>query len=161
MIKRKIVERVLLVGIACLINKINSDKKILKICEKKDCLIFKQEKVLSVYEKWINLDRKQIPKLLIKNNYCKVAIYGLGRLGKQLYRELIFSEVNIVYIIDRQYGLENEFYNSTVCFNCNDDLPNVDLIIVTIPGEAKEIAALLRKKVNCPIKSIDEIFFVI
>lgn len=146
----------------CFIKKIFEDKRKNEICEKKDYLIFKQERVLTTYEKWIRLyqNKRLLSDYLLENNYYEIAIYGLGRLGKQLYEELLVCGVSVAYVIDQNYGKENKSYKGTFCYRPEDKLPKVDLIIVTIPSEEKDIIAMLRKKVTYPIKSINDILFV-
>lgn len=133
------------------------------IYETKNSLIVKQEEVLRVYEKWMDVFQKGklISRYFFDNGFHKVAIYGLGRLGKQLYDEMIISEIDVVYVIDNVYGLTNKFYGRTPCVHPESELPEADLIIITIPGEKKQIHAQLCKKVSCPVKSMEDILFVI
>lgn len=144
-------------------SKINEDRKNLKEQEKMINLISKQEEVLKTYEKWMEICQKgqSISNYLVKNKYSNVAIYGLGRLGKQLYRELICSDINVEYVIDRSCRQKGELYGQTLCCHPEEKLKETELIIITVPSEAKEIGIQLRKKVTCPVKSINEILFVI
>lgn len=127
-------------------------------------LIIRQEEVLRTYEKWMNTiqDNHMISEYLFENHYYNIAIYGLGRIGKQLYKEMISSRVEVSYIIDQKYNsIVNQYYNQAPCYHPNDKLPITDLIIVTIPSEAGEIITDLKKKVVCPVKSINDILFVL
>ncbi len=125
----------------------------------KELIILKQNENLAIYEKWINKAQKEktINSYLIENGYYNIAIYGLGRLGKQLYRELSKSNVKIVYGIDCAISQ----YDKIKCYNPNESLENVDLIIVTVSIATDEIIAKLEKKVSCPIISIHDILFMI
>ncbi len=126
-------------------------------------IIFKQEEVIKTYEKWVYVlqNKNMISEYLMQNNYHKIAIYGLGRIGKQLYKELASSQLTVSYVIDQGYSITNKYYNQVPCYHPDDRLPNVDLIIVTVPSESEEIIKNLNKKVSCSVKSINEVLFVI
>lgn len=149
---------------ACwLIGKAFADKRWLKICKKKEKTMAKQEAMLSVYGQWVKAlqDGQRISEYLLKNDFHKIAIYGLGRIGKQLCEELIFSKIDVGYIVDLTYGRKNKFYDKIPCYHPDHELPDADLMIVTIPDEVKEIKSYLRKKVTCPVKSMNDLLFVI
>lgn len=160
---KRIFEKAFIVIIALNIVKFKKDKKFLKMYENLKYLIYKQESVLKVYEKWVSAiqNKKEISDYLLTNNYCEIAIYGLGRLGKQLYEELIHSGINVSYIIDRDHSIENEYYKQVRCYHPEDKLPPVDMIIVTVPGEENEIATYLREKNAGSVKTMNDLLFVI
>ena len=54
-----------------------------------------------------------------------------------------------------------KYYNNVPVYNIDFEFPWVDLIIVTVPSEAKNIIDELRKKSKCYIKSIKDILFII
>lgn len=149
-------------GIVSLSLGIYMDKKRLEKCAGKEKLLAKGWADLAAYEQWIEafLNGKRISEYLLENNYHNVAIYGFGRLGKQLYRELLFSDVHVAYIIDLSFERGKKSFDGIRCFHPEEDLPEAELIIVTIPSEAKEIMANLRNKVQCQIKSIYDLLFV-
>lgn len=151
------------VSMEWMIIKLRRDKKFLKIYEQQEQLIYKQERVLNVYERWIaaSQDEKNISDYLLRHNYHNVAIYGLGRLGKQLYNELVNSEINVPYVIDQNYSIDQKYYNQIYCYHPEDKLPFVDLVIVTVPGEEKEIVSWLKKKSVGSVKTMNDLLFVI
>ncbi len=161
--KKKSLMEILAGGTVLIAYKFYSDRKYLRERKKQNEQIAKREAVLCTYEQWIGAfqNKQYIPEYLYKNDYHKVAVYGLGRLGKQLYKELAVSDIEVVYTIDLAYGGDGRFYNQIPCFHPDDDLPETDLIIVTIPGEAREIIPRLRGKVTCQVKSINELLFVL
>lgn len=126
----------------------------------KEKVIHKQEGALETYKLWICLyqQNKKIENYLLTNNFRSVAIYGMGRIGRNLYKELSESEVNIDYIIDRQISISKGNYQSTLCYNPNSLLPKTDLIIITISSEADDIALYLSKS-NLPVISIQDLFY--
>lgn len=158
-----ILERVFALIVVCMAVKIGKDKKFLKTYEKQKNLIYKQESVLKVYESWVNAlqNRKRISDYLLAHNYREIAIYGLGRLGKQLYEEMIHSGINVSYVIDQNYSSENKHYKQVCCYHPEDNLPSADIIIVTVPGEENEIAAYLKKKNAGLVKTMNDLLFVI
>lgn len=128
----------------------------------KDYEIRKRETVLNTYENWVNLliDKKMISEWLGKNKYSHIAIYGMGRIGKHLLTELNNSDICVDFIIDRKMGKQVQYYENIPCLEGVDDLPRVDIIIVTVSGEAQDIISKLRGKVDTTVKSINDIMFV-
>lgn len=158
--QKKIGHIFLITGISiCLIKK----KYIYNEYYKNKILTERQEEVLKSYEQWINTIQKgkTIEAFLLENNCTSVAIYGLGRLGKHLYKELIQSKVKISYIIDRKYNGEKNFYGQVPCYGLNKNLPDVDLIIVTVPSEADNIILELKNYTTSKTRSIKDILFAI
>lgn len=130
---------------------------------KKDFEVSKREEYLRTYEKWVNmlLKKKRISEYLLANNYCHVSIYGMGRIGKQLFQELQDAGIYVDYIIDQNLSKSNPNYKNVPCYKLSSDLPYVDIIIVTISNEAKEILLELNKRVSWQAKSINDLLFVI
>ena len=127
--KKKWINKII-IGIMFFKYKIEKDKKTKENIDEKEKLIFKQEEVLKVYERWIDSYQKNtlISEFLERNQYQKIAIYGLGRLGKNIYNELKNSMIDVLYIIDRNYCDTNNKYYNTPCYYPEDYLPKVDLI---------------------------------
>lgn len=140
------------------------NKKVAKIREnvEKEKLIYKQEEVIRTYNKWMDhfREKKTIESFLLNNQFNTVAVYGIGRLGKQLYHELINSKVCVSYIIDQKAQLDRT-YDRVRCYSPDENLPEVDMIIVTVPGEDNFIISQLKKGNKCQVRSIKEILFVL
>lgn len=128
----------------------------------KDTEIFNREEVLKTYERWVNelLKNKMISEYLLENNYCHVAIYGMGRIGKQLFKEFQLTEIYVDYVIDRNMSKSCLYYENVPCYNLSPNLPYVDVIIVTVSSEAEKILIELRDKVKWKAISINDILFV-
>lgn len=115
----------------------------------------KHQKLFSVLDAWIK--KKQQGKSMIpfleKNNYHSVAIYGLGNIGKLLIGELK-GHIKICYGIDKR-DLSEEF----PVYKPEDKLPEADMVIVTAAYEFEEIEEALKKKLSCPVYSIEDIIY--
>lgn len=136
-------------------------KKQKKLTEK-DSEIAKRETVLNIYESWVDVltGKGMISEYLIKNGYFHTAIYGMGRIGRNLYKELRNSDVDVAFVIDQRLSRQTGDYEGVPCLNIESEFPYADMIIVTISGEVDEIMKELRRKVKKPVKSMNDILFV-
>lgn len=115
----------------------------------------KFQKLFSVLEIWVEKKQqgKNIEDFLKRNEYYSVAVYGLGNVGKLLEEELKdYAELR--YGIDRR-TVSTEF----PVYRPEDDLPEVDVVIVTPAYEFEEIEEALKKKLSCPVYSIEDIVY--
>lgn len=115
----------------------------------------KHQKLFSVLETWLKKKQqgKSMTVFLERNNYHSIAVYGLGNIGKLLENELK-GGIKICYGIDRR-----EITADFPVYKPDDDLPVVDMVIVTAAYEFEEIEEALKKKLNCPIYSIEDITY--
>lgn len=91
----------------------------------------KAEFICDILERLLRLaeNGQSIGDLLAKDGYEKVAVYGLGRIGKHLIAALKGSDIQIAYGIDQNaQGSQFAFPVYTIA----DILPQTDLIVVTI-----------------------------
>jgi len=86
-----------------------------------------------------------------------IAIYGLGKLGTLLYKEVKKLPVIIGYGIDR----EKEHFEDLIIKRSNDDLEKVDLMIVAISEGAEKIKAELKQNYEGKIMTLEELIFSI
>jgi glycosyltransferase involved in cell wall biosynthesis len=113
---------------------------------------------ISVFKQWLYYSEKGITmeKLLCDKNYMNIAIYGMGDLGECLLESLSESLcINILYGIDRRAKYFK--FNFPVYFP-EEDIPESDVIIVTVLNDFKEIEYNLRQKSKCKIISIVDLF---
>lgn len=111
---------------------------------------------LHLLDKWMRLreNRCSVAEYLSVRNYGSVAIYGYGLLGKHLYKELIDSDINIKYLIDRQ----GEQLNINVkVYLPSEIMPKVDAVLVSAVYDYDEIYRLLRDKKIGKILSLETI----
>lgn len=107
-------------------------------------------------DQWVCMkqEKRAIEGYFAKNNYKRIAIYGMGYVGKRLLKELDGSEIEIAYGIDRN---ASSIYSTTRLLTMQEELPRVDIIVVTAIGAFDEVYDELVKKVECPIVAIEDI----
>ena len=106
--------------------------------------------------KWIGVlqDGKSIRDYFSERRTEKVAIYGMGDLGRCLLRELQQIDVKVEYIIDKNQNQKMKGYSF---FSPEDYLPEVDIIIITPSYDYLEIAENLNKRVKAAIISLQSL----
>lgn len=130
----------------------------IQIINEKDKKINKLNKNFQIADKWLDriLDARFTATYMEKEGYKRVAIYGYGKLGKLLMKELSKSKNNIEvpFFIDQTGDF---FYKEKNILTLEDDLSEVDAIIITVVDEFEEIRKELIKHVTCPILSLEDI----
>lgn len=91
-----------------------------------------------------------------KNQYKTVAIYGMKELGQRLYDELKDSNIKVAYAIDQK---ADKIYAEVDIVTPDDDLPKVDVIVVTAIHYFDEIEENLSAKVDYPVISLEDIIY--
>lgn len=107
---------------------------------------------------WVKVKQegKNLSSFFEKNNYKKVAIYGMGYVGETLLEELKDTGIEVAYGIDRRVFSSH----ADIRIVPPDGLPGcVDAIVVTAIDSFDEIEEMLSEKVECPIVSIEDIVF--
>lgn len=95
--------------------------------------------------------RPSIMEQLTTAGYQRVAIYGMGRLGKLLYCEL--KDI-VIYGIDRNPSMT---YGNILLKRLDEKFPPVDLILITTIYDNKLIIEFLQEKITCRIMTLDEL----
>ena len=110
-------------------------------------LMDKYRKMFFVYDAWLKLysDNRSISGFLKEKQYNKVAIYGDGYLGKQLYRELKRDGIEVSYFIDRNAAYLKE---EIPVYTVEGNLPKVDMVISTLTEKDGVDMTLLEKKLD-------------
>lgn len=110
--------------------------------------------------KWIKTKQegKHIRTYFEKNGYKSVAIYGLSYVGERLLEELNECDVEIKYAVDRN---AQSIYSDIKIYTVEDELPEVDVMIVTAVYFFDDIYNDLVDKVNCPIVSLEDVLYEI
>lgn len=110
-------------------------------------------------ELWRKMDKGEVNIFFFLQEYNinSIAIYGMGKYGVLLYNELKKNQIEVKYAIDRKYGQVRKLLPIK---SLEDDLPPVDLVIVSVIYEYNDIAQKLREKLDCPIISLEQILTV-
>ena len=93
---------------------------------------------------------------LEKNDYRKIAIYGMSYAGETLLEEFRDSEVAVAYAIDRN---ADGIYTDVDVVSMEDELAPVDAVVVTAIAFFDEIEEKLSEKLDCPILSLEDILY--
>lgn len=119
-------------------------------------IVDKDRAIMGLYERWVNLKTRSggVFEFIRDNEFERVAVYGMGSLGRSLCDELIYNGIELAYIVDQN---KNVRYGEYACYTMQDELPEADVIIVTPISFFEEIQAELAKKVICPLLSLDDI----
>lgn len=99
-------------------------------------------------------DGKNLASYLERNGYRKIAIYGMSYAGETLLDELKGTGVQVAYGIDRN---PSEIYADIDIVSAEDNLNEVDAVVVTAITFFDEVEEKLRKKMDCPIISLEDI----
>ncbi len=121
------------------------------------------EKVHELYmafDQWLRIrqEGKTLVEYFKRQNYETVAIYGMKELGEHLYDELQGSGITVRYIIDKN---ADSIYADVDVVTPDEELEPVDVIVVTALYYFDEIEEMLSGKVDCPIVSLEDIFYEI
>lgn len=121
--------------------------------------ILKRDIIIQVLDCWLELYKRniQLKDFFIKYNYKRIAIYGMGTLGKRLCQELEGSEIEVVYFIDNYVNQENAL--GCKIYRENEKLPDIDVIVNTVVSDWKQIVNSLSKNVRCEIIPIQDVFY--
>ncbi len=107
---------------------------------------------------WVKVKQegKSLVTYLEKNDYKKIAIYGMSYAGETLLEEFRDSEVVVAYAIDRN---ADGIYTDVDVVSMEDELAPVDAVVVTAIAFFDEIEEKLSEKLDCPILSLEDILY--
>lgn len=117
---------------------------------------FRTEKHLrfhNLYNRWMTYKEQGIllSFFFLEREWKHIAIYGAADLGVHLLKELNDTEIAVDYFIDK---MKQGKINDIPIYNIGDELPVVDVIVVTPIMDYYSIKSELRKKVSAEIVSI-------
>ncbi|MCR4651615.1 MAG: hypothetical protein K5662_07635 [Lachnospiraceae bacterium] len=79
----------------------------------------------------------------------KVAIYGMGRIGKALYEMFIRNQISVIYCVDMNKNIELE--TTEIIHDIKKMTNNVDAVIITPEIHFESIKKNIESIVDCPI----------
>lgn len=108
---------------------------------------------------WLEIkhEGKSIASYFEEIGYKHIAVYGMAELSTRLSEELEGSSVTIDYGIDRDISCSMARIKEV--YYPEDPLPEVDAVVVTPYSSFKSIKAVLERKLECPIISLEEIIW--
>lgn len=120
-------------------------------------------KHLSLYKmmcQWVTVKQRgvNLADYFEKNNYKRIAIYGMSFAGDTLVNELKDTSIKVVYGIDKNAA---SLYSEVDIVTMEDNLEEVDAVVVTAVTFFDEIADALFEKIYCPIISLEDILYEI
>lgn len=110
---------------------------------------FQQNTMLKI----LNQYESEEPSLIEKLKNKKTAVYGYGIVGKKLINLLESYDICVEYVIDKTVINAGDY----AVYRMEDKLPYVDIVIITINGEVKQIQEVLNDKGIFSVK-INELF---
>lgn len=112
----------------------------------------------NLLNQWLRLkqERKSLETFFAENQYKTIAIYGMGELGNRLYDELKDSNIQVEYAIDENTA---GAYSEVKVITPEENLPEVDVIVVTAVFAYNEIEEKLSEKTHLPIISLEDIVY--
>lgn len=114
--------------------------------------------IMQMFNQWL-IDKhkgKKLADFFEDNGYRSIAIYGMSYLGERLVDELQGSGIEVKYAIDK--NADNIFADVEVK-QPSEDLPEVDVVVVTAVYFFEEIESELAELVNCPVISLENVLF--
>ncbi len=107
---------------------------------------------------WVKVkqDGKNLSSYFEQEGYKKIAIYGMHYAGETLAEELMGSDIEVKYGIDK--NAEKIFVDFEVV-TPDSPLDKVDAIVVSSVTFFDEIKEMLSDKVDCPIISLEDILY--
>ncbi len=116
-----------------------SEKEFKIICNSK-----KWELYTSIFDRWMNLREKNIniSDYLKKNHFNRIMLYGVGIFSEHMILECKKNDVSVIGIIDRSKHFS---VNDIEVYQMSNDLPNVDVIVVTAIYSMDDICNEIRK----------------
>lgn len=116
----------------------------------------KNRAMFMIMDQWTNLKQegRSLEEYFLKDGYLRIAVYGMGVVGKRLIKELRNSKIQVVYGIDKN---EDMVYTDLDVVTMEDELTKVDAVVVTVVKEFDAIREALSEKIDCQVIAIEDI----
>ena len=114
--------------------------------------------LFQMMNQWVKVKQegKNLALYFEKNEYKKIAIYGMSYAGETLMDELKDTGVIVAYAIDKNV---DSIYADVDVMSMDDELESVDAVVVTAITFFDEIEENLSEKMDCPIISLEDILY--
>lgn len=110
----------------------------------------------TLMQQWVKVHQSghKLEDYFKKNNYKKIAVYGMNEMGYMVLKELEESEIEVSYCIDK--NADNLFAPIDVR-RPDGDLWPVDAVIVAVVQFYDEVKDTLSSKLECPVISLSDV----
>lgn len=128
------------------------------IIKKKNKKINRLDQYYIILRKWLSANQKGITlsDYFKNHSYKKVAIYGLGELGRCLVDEISKDDI-IVCGIDKDISDMNYEFDLYRADDVDKITQDIDVVVVTAVSYFDSIKGLLQNKLDCDIISLQDI----
>lgn len=133
-------------------DKYSDCKKIQVGLKKNESLVSKSERIKQIERLWDCTSNKINDRINAIANKS-IAIYGMGKLGYRLYDELENEGLKVSFVIDRNTYFLDEIMD---VYSPDENIPRIDILIVTPIDDEVAIKEKFRKDVNEVIIGIEE-----
>lgn len=129
-----------------------------KLLTKERKMSKKHLELFLMMNQWVKVKQegKNLAEFFEKNDYKRIAIYGMSYVGKTLLDELRDTDVEVSYGIDREI---DSIYLDLDIFTMEDKLEKPDAVVVTAISFFDELKEKLEEKLDCPILSLEDILY--
>lgn len=106
---------------------------------------------------WVKVKQegKNLSEYFKKNDYKRIAVYGMSYAGQTLVDELKNTGIEVAYGIDRN----DSIYSDVEVCSMEDELGEVDAVVVTAITFFDDIEEKLSEKMDCPIISLEDVLY--
>lgn len=138
---------------AVVIGKAVADEK-----DKAKALSDKHLALFLMMNQWVRVKHqgKNLSSYFEKNQYKKIAVYGMSYAGETLIDELKGTGITVAYGIDKK---TDSIYADVDIVSAEDALEDVDAVVVTAITFFDEIEEKLSAKLDCPIISLEDVLY--
>lgn len=111
-----------------------------------------------VMTQWVKIKQegKNLSEYFERAGYKKIAIYGMGYIGETLLSELRRTETEVLYGIDQN---ADTLYANINIVSLEEELPEVDVVIITLVDSFEAISEKIHRKIDCPVISIVDLVY--
>lgn len=110
-----------------------------------------------VFDTWMTVKEtgKSLGDYFKEEGYDKIAIYGMGKLGKHFVNELAESGIKVLYAIDRKENILSEIK----VYSMDDEWPEADVIVVTATFDYENIYNSITQKSKIKVISLEDVLY--
>ena len=133
-------------------------KAVLGETEKAKSMSDKHLALFLMMNQWVKVEQagKSLEAYFEKNNYRKIAVYGMSYAGETLIDELKDTGIVVAYGIDKK---ADSIYADVNIVSVEDALEDVDAVVVTAITFFDEIEEKLSEKLDCPVISLEDVLY--